>query len=319
MNIIKKVSALAALGVLVAVPASAGTFPEKPIELVVPYSPGGGSDVSARVFAECLSGHLPEKVVVKNITGGAGAVAENTVLKERPTGYVLLWQHQSLHALSARGVTAHAPKDFEVVAQTAFGPWGIFAGADAPADDIKSLREYVSANPGKIRVGAALGGLSHFAGLVFMGSSDIDISKTQIIGLSGGKNRIVAILQGNLDMAPMSVAAARPYVKSGKMKSIAILAPERVDAMPDQATAAEQGAEVSYGVNWITWAPKGTPKDRLDILRKAWKAAASDEKCKSNFAAKAMMAVYKPEDAVDAYNESEMAVYKGLVKKYGMK
>ena len=314
-----KLSACAVFGLAIASPLSAQTFPDKPIELVVPYAPGGGSDVSARVFAECLRDKLPEKILIKNITGGAGAVAEDVMLKERATGYKLLWQHQSLHALSARGVTQHAPEDFDIVAQTGFGPWGVFAGAHTSIDDIKSLRSYVENNLGKLRIGVALGGLSHFAALVFLGETDIDISKTQIIGLSGGKNRIVAILQGNLDLSPMSVAAARPYVQSGKMKAVAIMAPERVDALADQSTATEQGTDVSYGVNWITWAPKGTPKDRLEVLRKAWKAAATDEECAAKFAEKAMISVYKDEYQVNAYNTNEMATYKALVKKYNMK
>ncbi|MCG8561477.1 MAG: tripartite tricarboxylate transporter substrate binding protein [Hyphomicrobiales bacterium] len=314
-----QLSASMALGVFAATGAVAETFPSKPIELIVPYSPGGGSDVSARVFAECLSGHLPEKVVIKNITGGAGVVAEDTVRKERPTGYRLLWQHQSLHALSARGVSEHTPEDFEIVAQAAAGYWGIFAGPKVPFEDVESLKQHIQKNPGDLRVGAALGGLSHFASLLFMDAAGMDISKVQIIGLSGGKNRIVAILQGNLHLATLSIAAAQPYVKSGKMKAIGILAPDRVAALPDHKTAKEQGVDFSYAVNWITWAPKGTPKDRLDVLRKAWKSASAETKCKESFEKKVMSPLFRAHDEVATYNKTELEAYKALIKKFEIK
>ncbi|MGV0912179.1 tripartite tricarboxylate transporter substrate binding protein [Martelella sp. FOR1707] len=298
--------------------AGAQTFPGKPIELIAAYAPGGGSDISARVFAGCLDKVLPEKVLVRNITGGAGAVAEDTVVKERPTGYKLLWQHQSLHALSARGVTEHAPSDYDVVAQAAFGPWGVFANANVPFDDLAGMKAYIAENPGELKVGAALGGLSHFASLIVMEADDMDIAQTQIIGLAGSKNRVVAILQGNLDLATMDLATAKPYIEAGQLKPIAILADERVEQMPDATTAKEQGVDVSYGVNIITWAPKGTPEEALNVLRDAWEKAATDEECAAALEEKGFQAMYKDAAEVEAYNEAEMKVYKDLIKKYSV-
>ena len=310
--------ALAAMLGVVATGAIAQDFPDKAIELVVPYSPGGGSDISARVFAGCLDGVLPEKVVVRNITGGAGAVAEDTIVKERPTGYKLLWQHQSLHALSARGVTEHAPGDYDVIGQAASGVWGLFVGSQMPFDDIAGMKAYIEENPGQLKIGAALGGLSHFASLIFMEAADMKIEDTQVIGLSGSKNRVVAILQGNLDGATMGVAAAKPYVEAGQMKAIAILADKPVDTMPDQATAGSQGVDVTYGVNMITWAPKGAPKEVLTVLRAAWEEAATDEACAAAFADKGFQASFRGYEAVEAFNADEMETYRKLIEKYAV-
>ncbi|WP_420558045.1 Bug family tripartite tricarboxylate transporter substrate binding protein [Roseovarius sp.] len=318
MTSIKLTVATAALAVSGATGALGQSFPEKPVELIVPYAPGGGSDISARVFAGCLEGVLPEKVVVRNITGGAGAVAEDTVAKEAPSGYKLLWQHQSLHALSARGVTDHSPESFDVIGQVAFGPWGVFVGSHLPFDDIAGMKQYIADNPGEMKVGAALGGLSHFASLVFMGAADMDIDDTQIIGLAGSKNRVVAILQGNLDGATMDAASAKPYIEAGQMKSIAVLAEQPIEKLPDEATAKDQGVDVTYGVNIITWAPKGTPEEVLTVLRDAWETAATDPECGAAFAEKGFQAMYRDHEAVEAYNTSEMETYRGLVEKYGV-
>lgn len=309
-------SAAIAFGVFSAGATLGQTFPDRPIELIVPFAPGGGSDISARVFASCLRDVLPQRVVVRNITGGAGAVAEDTIVRERPTGYRLLWQHQSMHALSARGIVAHAPDDFEVIAQVAFGPWGLFTNTDVPFSDLEGMKAYVTENPGDLRIGAAQGGLSHFASLLLMEALEIDIADTRIIGVVGSMGRLVAILQGNLDGGTIDVASAKPYVEAGQMKSIAILADEPVAEMADAATARSQGFDISYGVNIITWAPKDTPDDVLTVLRDAWEVAATDETCVQELEDKGLQAMYRDHEAVVAYNIAEMETYRNLIDRY---
>lgn len=318
MRYAKKLVAVFAATLLPMSPAMAEEFPDKAIELVVPYSPGGGTDIAARVFAQCLETQLPEKVVVRNITGGAGAVAENDVLRSRPTGYKLLWQHQQLFVLSARGVTDHSYDDFDAVGQGAFAAWGIFAGKNAPFDDIASMKAYVEANPGKVSIGAAIGTTSHFGSLVFMEKAGIDPKQVQIVSLSGAKDRIVAMMQGNLDVAPMEVSAATPYIEAGQMKSIAVLGESRDTAAPDLSTAKEQGVDVVYGVPFFTWAPKGTPEDVLTTLRTAWKNAAEDPACAEALEQKGSVSAFRDAEQSHAFAEQETEMYRRLAEKYGV-
>ena len=113
---------LVVLSFFLPVLAMSADYPNKPIQLVVPYKPGGGSDVSARIFAQCLERtSLPEKVIVKNIDGARGKTGEMEVKRSRPDGYTLLWQHQGLHIANVTGRAEYSYKDFTPVALTAVG------------------------------------------------------------------------------------------------------------------------------------------------------------------------------------------------------
>ncbi|WP_181408051.1 tripartite tricarboxylate transporter substrate binding protein [Pararhizobium mangrovi] len=279
------------LAATAAATTSAWAFPDRPIQLIVPFSPGGGSDVAARVFQTCLKDHFDGQVLVKNVTGARGKIAEVEVRDARPTGYELLWAHQGMDMGKATGRSDYNYTAFEPVASTVAMNYGIFAGANSGIDSVATLKKDVKANPGKYSVGMALNGFSHFAALDFMDQAGIPVDDIRVIPMSGDKNRIVSAIQGNLTLVPTAVGAAKPYVKSDDLDAVAIQASERDPSLPDAKTAQEQGSDSNFAMYFTTFAPKGTPKDVIDTLAKAWVAAAKDPACQAKLQQQAMRAV----------------------------
>lgn len=254
-------------------------FPDKPIELVVPFKPGGGSDVSARVFAQCLQGHIDQKVLVKNINGARGKIGEVEVRDAHADGYKLLWAHQGMDMAKPTGRSDYDHTAFAPVAATVAMNYGIFAGAASDIDSVKALKAKVAEKPGEFTIGAAQNGFSHFAALDFLDQAGLNIDDVRAIPMSGDKTRIVAAIQGNLSLVPTAVGAAAPYVDSGDLKSVAILSGSRDSRLDMALTGTEQGVDSQFAMYFTTFAPKNTPQDVVDALAIAWLAAAADPAC----------------------------------------
>lgn len=267
---------------------AAFAFPDKPIELVVPFSPGGGSDVSARIFAQCLGSHLDQKVLVKNITGARGKIAEVEVRDARPDGYKLLWAHQGMDMGLASGRSDYNYEAFAPVASTVAMNYGVFAAGKAGITDVASLKEKAEAEPGKYTIGTALNGFSHYAVLDFVDAAGIDPDALRTIPMSGDKERIVAAIQGNLTLVPVAVGSAAPYVESGDVAPVAILSNDRDPRLKDAKTSEEQGVDSTFAMYFTTFAPKDTPQEDVDILAKAWIEAAEDPACQEELAKQSM-------------------------------
>ncbi|MFV0386076.1 tripartite tricarboxylate transporter substrate binding protein [Paracoccus sp. (in: a-proteobacteria)] len=306
----------ALIAAIAASPALA--FPEKPIELVVPFSPGGGSDVSARVFAQCLEAQLPEKVLIKNITGARGKIAEVEVRDSRPDGYKLLWSHQGMDMGLATGRSDYNYTAFAAVASSVAMNYGIFAGSQSGLDSIDTLKAKVAENPGGYTIGTALNGFSHFAALDFLEQVGISIDDVRTIPMSGDKTRIVAAIQGNLTLVPTAVGAAAPYVDSGDLTSVAILSEARDPRLGDAMTAAEQGAPVDFAMYFTTFAPKDTPPEVIGTLATAWMAAANDPACQEKLAQQSMTVVAASGADLDAVLAERYARIEELAARFNL-
>ncbi|WP_417262862.1 tripartite tricarboxylate transporter substrate binding protein [Celeribacter sp.] len=291
-----KTGAVALFALTIAAPAMA--FPDKPIELVVPFSPGGGSDVSARVFAQCIEQQIGEKVLVKNITGARGKIAEVEVRDAHADGYKLLWAHQGMDMGLATGRSDYNYTAFAPVATTVAMNYGIFAGAKSGIDSVEKLKAEVSANPGNYTIGTALNGFSHFAALDFLDQAGVSADDVRTIPMSGDKTRIVAAIQGNLTLVPTAVGAAAPYVDSGDLTSVAVLSKDRDPRLGEALTSMEQGADSTFPMYFTTFAPKDTPAEVVTTLAEAWMAAANDPDCQAQLQKQSM--------TVDAASGSEL-------------
>lgn len=299
--------------------AKSAGFPSKPIQLVVPYKPGGGSDVSARIFAQCLERtNLPEKVLVRNINGARGKTGEMYVMHARPDGYTLLWQHQSLDIAYVTGRSNYTYKAFKPVALTVRGNAGIFVPKSLGITNVKQLVKRLKSNPGSIAIGVAINGLSHFGMLSFIDYLNLPQNKLKFVGMSGDKNRIVAMMQGNLQLTCIAVNAALPYVKSGDIVPIGILSDKRDPSLPDVPTMKELGYDAVMPTDYFTWAPKGTPENVVKVLQSAWTQAASDPQCAQKMKTNSLVLMSYKGKKLDQYLAKDLAHYKLLAKKYGM-
>ena len=303
---------------MVAGATQAADFPTKPIQIIVPFKPGGGSDLSARVFAKYASKYLPEKVVVTNIAGARGRTAELEVKRARPDGYMVLWQHQNLHMAYATGRSKYDYKAFQPVASTVRSGNALIVSKDSPYKTPADLNTAAKTAPGTVRWGAAINGFSHFAYLTYLDAVGLDEGAFHTIGMSGDKNRIVAMMQGNLDVTIVALSATRPYLESGDIRLLGVMSDERSDAYPDLPTLKEQGVDAEFYFDYMSFVPVGTPAEVIKVIEDAWISAAKDPECKKELNAGWMIPTLTAGASFDQYLDKQFKQFMRLSDKFGL-
>lgn len=266
---------LALLCLLLSIPAHAATWPEKPIQMVVPWNPGGSSDISARIVGDKMKKYLPQPMVVSNIAGALGLNGARQVYKARPDGYTLLWEHPGNLAVSSMVTKANFSwHDLDPLCTVVSSDMALIVPKDSKFKDAKSLFEYIKTHPGEVRWSLSPNGVSHFAWLAMCDSlGNLD---AKLIPTSGDKDRIVSLLGGNSDATCVSYAAAKPYIDSGDIRLLAMVNSKRSDLAPEVPTLKEQGVNASYDYRCSVFAPKNTPADVKKALVGAFEKTLHD-------------------------------------------
>lgn len=249
---------LAAAGV--ATRASAATWPERPVRIVVPYAPGGASDIIARPWAEALSQAFGEQFVVENRGGAAGRIGSEAVMKAAPDGYTfLLTPCAALTILPLMQKTPYDPqKSFTPVGRVADTISGFVIHPAVGPKTFKEMVDYAKANPGKLAYGSAGNAtITHFRLEMLKYRAGIDILHVPYRGSADALNDLLA---NNIQM--MAEINPLPHVKAGKLILLSINHPRRSPEFPDVPTLAECGYPNSDMISWYAiWAPAGTPAD----------------------------------------------------------
>ncbi|MDQ7971103.1 MAG: tripartite tricarboxylate transporter substrate binding protein [Rhodocyclaceae bacterium] len=273
---------LAAAAMLVAAATSFAqghdTFPSKPVTIIVPFSAGGATDLSARMIATLLSKQLGQPFVVENRAGAGGMIGMGTVARAQPDGYTLGWGGNSPMSVTPH-VTRNPPYDprkaFAPVSLAAISSWTLTSRADLPAKDFGELVKLAKASPGKISIASSGNGSApHLLAEMLKQSAGIDLLHVPYKGEIEGVN---AQLGGQVDLMFTSTSAATPQVKAGKLKGYAVTTPKREPALPQFPTMAEVGQpDLTIEIFFGLVAPAGTPKPILEKLAAAMKVAVAD-------------------------------------------
>ena len=264
---------LPATAMLLLVPGSfaqspARAFPSKSIRFVVPYPPGGASDVTARILGARLTDAWQQPVVIDNRAGANGIIALDLVAQSAPDGYTILMANLGPNAINP-GVYSRLPYDaensFAPIVLTTIVPQVIVAN---PALAVKSLAEMVAmakGKPGQMRYGnGGNGSANHLAMELFRSMAGIDM---QAIQYKGDGPALADVMSGNIDFALPTVLAAIGNVKSGRLRAVAVTTRARVASMPDVPTVSEQGFAGYESVSWGgVMAPARTPRPVIDRL-----------------------------------------------------
>lgn len=270
MKLIAKIAglSLALAASLFAPLAHSQAWPTKQaIKFIVPYPPGGASDVTARLIATKLGEVLGQSVVVENKAGANGIIATDFVAKSAPDGYTMLMANLGPNALNPvvyKKLPYDAIKDFQGVTLTSIVPQVVVVNPNLPVKSIPELIAYAKANPGKVSFGSAGQGASnHLSGELLNSLGGI---KMQHIPYKGDAPSIVDLMSGQIQVALPTTVAGLPHVKSGKLRAIAVTGSKRLEGMADVPTVAESlpGYEaVSWGGVMV---PAGTPKEIVTRL-----------------------------------------------------
>lgn len=261
--------ALAALGFAQA--AAAADFPTRPLTLVVPFAPGGPTDVIGRLVAEGLARRLGQPVVIENVAGAAGTTGVLHVARAQPDGYALVVGNMGTHAAAPwiqRDLAYDPVRSFAPIGLIASTPMLLLASPKGPARDLPSFIAHVRANAGQLNFGSAgVGATSHLACALF--NSLIGVTVTHV-PYRGTAPVLAGLLSGEIDYGCDQTAGALPQVLGGSIPGIAIATAQRSTAAPDLKTAAEQGLPDFQATAWnALFAPAGTPPEIVARLASA--------------------------------------------------
>ncbi|HEX2555553.1 MAG TPA: tripartite tricarboxylate transporter substrate-binding protein [Microvirga sp.] len=276
----KLLTALAtAIGLAATGAAAQGQYPQRTVTLVVPFAAGGPTDVISRIMGDHMSRTLGQQVVIENVTGAGGTVGVTRVMKAAPDGYTILMGNLGTQAASV-GLypnLAYDPRtDFEPIMNTASTPMLVVAKKDLPVKDFREFVAYVKANAEKMNYGTGgVGATSHLTCLFLDSLLGV---KPQHVPFRGSGPALNALLGGQVDYVCDQTVGVVPSVQAKEAKGLVVAVKNRLAVVPDVPTSAEQGLPEFQATGWnALFAPKGTPKEILDKLNGAARAALKDE------------------------------------------
>jgi tripartite-type tricarboxylate transporter receptor subunit TctC len=249
-------------------------FPEKEVQIIIPWAPGGATDLVFRALAASSQKYLGQAIVIVNKAGGGGAVGYVEGMKAKPDGYTLVTAVTPLTILPHQVKTAFTYKDFDPVINVVQDPAMFLVRADAPWKDTKEFLEQAKKNPGMISVGnSGAGGGVHLIALAFEKAMGIKINH---IPFSGGGPSVTALLGGHVNAVSVSPPEGISHVQAGKLRIIALFSEKRFDMFPSIPTCKEQGVNFAMGQWRGLAAPKGTPPAAIGKLHEAFKKGMED-------------------------------------------
>ena len=298
----------------------ADSFPSRPIRMIVPYPPGGPTDLTARVVAAEMGKTLGQSIVVDNRPGASGMIGAEMVARAEPDGYTFL-ANASLHVINQfiyPDMRFDALKDFVPITQLAAVPLVLVVPESSPIKTVQDLVEYGRKNPGKLNFGSS-GNASapHLAGESFKIVAGIEM---QHVPYKGSAPALADLVGGQIQLIFDSMPSAMPFIKAGKLRAIAVTTNRRAAALPDLPTIAESGFPGFDIATWYGyWAPKGTPAPIVARLRDAAAQALKLPLVIEQYAQMGAEPVGSTPAEFAAYNASEMTKWEEIVRKSGAK
>jgi tripartite-type tricarboxylate transporter receptor subunit TctC len=292
---------------LIAELAWAQSWPAKPVRFIVPFPPGGSTDVAARAVAERLTRAFGQQVVVDNRGGGGGAIGTVEAARAAPDGYTLLFVADpviTLH-LVVKNVQFDMQRDFAAVTQVTTQPIAVAVHASLPVKSIQELIAYAKANPGKLSFAhSGTGSGQHMSGELLRKMAGIDIVH---IPYKGGGPAVQDLVAGQVPMGVLGSTPLIPHHKSGRIRIVAFTSKERFAPMPEIPTLHESGLAGFDTTQWLgILAPKGTPGDIVERIYKETKIVLGMPDVRERLAQAALQAVGSTPKEFDALIRADL-------------
>ena len=258
---------------LIAAPATADTYPERAVEFIVPWSPGGGSDTLMRLVANNVQPFLGAEMPVINMPGVGGTVGLREASRRAADGYTISQVHEGLLVATETGITDLAWDDFDPIALMTASPQYLVAGKSDNYRNFEEFVTYAKAHPGEISMGVTLAGVPHLHAAMIEQAFGLEF---KYVGYEGTGERVRALVGGNLDVAIGDISSSKQFVDNGDLTFLAVGATDRVDAAPDVPTFKELGQDLELNVTRGIVMPKGAPQEVRDTLEAALQEMAQD-------------------------------------------
>ena len=310
---------LIALAVLCPAVAQAQDFPNRNIRLIVPFPPGGPNDIIARVVGKRMEEILKQTIVVDNRSGQGGVLGTDLVAKAAPDGYTVGIASAGALAISPsmEKVAYDTQKDLQPVTLVAKVPEMLVVATSVPASNMKELVALAKAQPGKLNFASSgPGSMPHLAGELFKLTAKIDMTHVPYKGAAPAVNDL---LGQQVQMVFLDLPVLLPQINAGKLRPIAVGAPDRVPSAPDVPTTAEVGMPDLLTENWYGMvAPAHTPPKIVAILNKAAVEAIKDSEVKEKLASQGAILVGDKPEQFAAYIDSETKKWAMVIKEAGV-
>ena len=301
--------------------ALAQPYPNKPLRIIVPFAPGGATDLIARAVGQKLTDSLGQPVVVENRTGASGMIGADLVAKAPPDGYTLLMASTAEIAInpSLYPKMAYDPaKDLAPVTLAGITPLILVVNPNSPARSVQDLVAQAKSKPGSVAFASAgNGSVQHLSGELLKTITKAEMTH---IPYKGAAPALVDVLGGQVTMFFSGMPPAMPHVKSGKLRAIAVTTPKRSPAAPDVPTMTEAGIQGFDISNWFgVFAPAGTPEEILNKLNAEIVKALNLPDVKERLASQGAEVVGNSRAEFQKFIAAEMAKYSKLIKESGAK
>ncbi len=252
--------------------AAGGTFPQRPVTLICPFSPGGGTDLLARKLAHEAEKQLDVPVLVSNITGGGGAIGHAAARIAPADGYTVLVTTFELISLPVQGLAPFTHNDFDLLMLLNMDPAAVAMRADFPAETLAEFITKAKSGDTPSIGNSGAGAVWHLAAAMLADRTNIPVTH---VPFNGAAQAITALIGGHIDAVTVSPAELKTYVESKQVKLLGVMSAERLKSFPNTPTCREQGYDLVFGT-WRGLAlPKGVPKETRNILKKIFSSVAA--------------------------------------------
>lgn len=292
----------------------AQTWPERPVRVIVPFAPGGGTDIFTRVMAPRLSEVLGQQVIVDNRPGGSSIIGSQQVAQSDPDGYTLLIVDSSftINPSLRNNLPYDSLTDFTPVVHLASGPVILVANPKVPAQSLKELIDLAKKDPGGLFYGSGGNGAStHLAGELFNLVAGVDIEH---VPFKGTGEALTAVIAGQVPLTFTGISSARGPVEDGRLRALAVTGDQRSEAMPNVPTFDQAGlANVNSSTQWGVYGPKNLPADVVEKLNFAFNEALKDPAVKERVAGLGYVLQGGTPAEFEALTKSEMDKWNKLI------
>jgi tripartite-type tricarboxylate transporter receptor subunit TctC len=316
-------AAMALVATCVNFSVHAQTYPLKPIKLIVPYAPGGATDIIARTLSEKLSDRLGQPVLIDNRAGAGGVTGTDAAAKSAPDGYTFLVSLGTtilINQFLYEKLPYNPSRDFALVSQLALAPVTLLVNPNSSINNANDLKAHILKNPKKLSYGSwGMGSYAHLAGAYLSQNLNADMTHA---AYKGEAPMLQDLVGGQIDFAFASAQTAKPYIDGGKLRSIAVTGEQRMSVLPTVPTMREQGFkdDIFRVTGWIAMAaPAKTPNDVLQRVSAEVRAIVALPETQDRINKMGFMPVGNTPEQFSAVYKTESPVWERVVKLSGAK
>nr|WP_239584163.1 tripartite tricarboxylate transporter substrate binding protein [Aquibacillus albus] len=280
---------------------AASDYPEQQVKLVIPYSPGGATDIIFRLVGKYAEEELGATLVPVNMPGASSTTGSREVKNADPDGYTILGSHDVIATAYYSGVVDYSFEAFQPVSLLTQTPNIATVHADTGWENMDDFINYVKENPGEVKWGMTPGGTSHFFVADMLKSAGLSPDDVKLIGYEGTGAAIKAVVAGEIDGTMTNYTSGKGYFDEGTFVSIGVAHDERLAEMPDSPTMIEQGVEFTNATSRGVFVPKDTPEEVVTVLESAFEAALNDPELQAEVAKLGSITRYKDHEEYETF------------------